>query len=109
MSYILDALRRADAERSRGAVPGLHAQGLPADLEPAARDYRPLFWAAGGPTSLDNGALVCETHHTQCTNTAGPSASATGCPGSPHPPGSTPPAPHDYTAASKTDNSKNHK
>ncbi len=48
MSYILDALRRADAERSRGAVPGLHAQGLPTDLEPAARDYRPLIWAAGG-------------------------------------------------------------
>ena len=31
MSYILDALRRADAERSRGAVPGLHAQGVPTD------------------------------------------------------------------------------
>ena len=28
MSYILDALRRADAERQRGAVPGLHAQAL---------------------------------------------------------------------------------
>lgn len=26
MSYILDALRRADAERERGSVPGLHAQ-----------------------------------------------------------------------------------
>lgn len=26
MSYILDALRRADAERERGAVPGLYAQ-----------------------------------------------------------------------------------
>lgn len=26
MSYILDALRRADAERERGGVPGLHAQ-----------------------------------------------------------------------------------
>ena len=26
MSYILDALRRADAERDRGRVPGLHAQ-----------------------------------------------------------------------------------
>ena len=47
MSYILDALRRADAERSRGAVPGLHAQSLPTDSEPAARDYRPLIWAAG--------------------------------------------------------------
>ncbi len=29
MSYILDALRRADAERERGRVPGLHAQALP--------------------------------------------------------------------------------
>lgn len=26
MSYILDALRKADAERQRGAVPGLHDQ-----------------------------------------------------------------------------------
>ena len=29
MSYILDALRRADAERERGAVPGIHAQPVP--------------------------------------------------------------------------------
>lgn len=38
MSYILDALRRADAERERGRVPGLHAQALPlrtADTDPA--------------------------------------------------------------------------
>jgi general secretion pathway protein B len=28
MSYILDALRRADAERARGSVPDLHAQPL---------------------------------------------------------------------------------
>ncbi|MEI8030580.1 MAG: general secretion pathway protein GspB [Comamonadaceae bacterium] len=28
MSYILDALKRADAERERGAVPGLHARQL---------------------------------------------------------------------------------
>jgi len=48
MSYILDALRRADAERSRGVVPGLHAQSLPGDAEPAARNYAPLLWAAGG-------------------------------------------------------------
>ena len=47
MSYILDALRRADAERSRGVVPGLHAQSLPGDAEPAARNYSPLIWAAG--------------------------------------------------------------
>jgi general secretion pathway protein B len=48
VSYILDALRRADAERSRGAVPGLHAQNVPTDGEPAARDFKPLIWAAGG-------------------------------------------------------------
>ena len=29
MSYILDALRRADAERERGRVPGLHSQVSP--------------------------------------------------------------------------------
>jgi len=37
MSYILDALRRADAERERGAVPGLHTQQfgvLPDDEAP---------------------------------------------------------------------------
>ena len=32
MSYILDALRRADAERQQGGVPGLHS---PASLQPA--------------------------------------------------------------------------
>jgi general secretion pathway protein B len=35
MSYILDALRRADAERERGAVPGLHARPAPADADAA--------------------------------------------------------------------------
>jgi general secretion pathway protein B len=52
MSYILDALRRAEAERSRGAVPGLHAQNIPADGEPAARNFNPLIWAAGGVGAL---------------------------------------------------------
>jgi general secretion pathway protein B len=40
MSYILDALRRADAERERGRVPGLHTRVVPARAgldEPAAR------------------------------------------------------------------------
>jgi len=45
MSYILDALRKADAERQRGAVPGLHAQ----PLAPAAADGGP---AAAGPRGL---------------------------------------------------------
>lgn len=38
MSYILDALRRADAERQRGAVPGLHAQPLAAAVANLAPD-----------------------------------------------------------------------
>ena len=36
MSYILDALRRADSERERGAVPGIHALPLPA---PSADEF----------------------------------------------------------------------
>lgn len=39
MSYILDALRRADAQRQRAAVPGLHDQ--PATLGTAARQPLP--------------------------------------------------------------------
>jgi len=38
MSYILDALKRADAERERGAVPGLHAR--PAIAPAAQTAYR---------------------------------------------------------------------
>ena len=48
MSYILDALQRADAERGRGNVPGLHARQLPTALEEAATARtglpRPLVW-----------------------------------------------------------------
>ena len=52
MSYILDALRRADAERSRGGVPSLHSQSLPPDPEPAARNHKPLIWGAGAAGGL---------------------------------------------------------
>jgi general secretion pathway protein B len=51
MSYILDALRRAEAdrERERGQVPGLHAQPPSGrDDEPAAGQPRWLPWAGGG-------------------------------------------------------------
>ncbi|HEX2539936.1 MAG TPA: general secretion pathway protein GspB [Caldimonas sp.] len=49
MSYILDALRRADAERERGEVPGLQSQQhalLPDDEAPARS--RLLVWAVVG-------------------------------------------------------------
>jgi general secretion pathway protein B len=35
MSYILEALRKADAERGRGSVPDLHAQALPLSVSDA--------------------------------------------------------------------------
>ena len=46
MSYILDALRRADAERERerGAVPGLHT--VPAGAPVAVAAPRPAVWLA---------------------------------------------------------------
>jgi general secretion pathway protein B len=51
MSYILDALRRADAERERGAVPSLQSQQQPiADDDAAATRPRPLLWAVAGLT-----------------------------------------------------------
>jgi general secretion pathway protein B len=47
MSYILDALRRADAERERGAVPGLSSQQHAYVEDDAARPQRSraLVWA----------------------------------------------------------------
>ena len=45
MSYILDALRRADAERQQGQLPGLHAQVDSRALPTPPRVRRPLAWA----------------------------------------------------------------
>jgi general secretion pathway protein B len=51
MSFILDALRRADAERERGSVPTLHSQSAPHDTAAAAaaqaRRRAPGLWVAG--------------------------------------------------------------
>jgi general secretion pathway protein B len=56
MSYILDALRRAEAERERGAVPGLHSVNLPeaegaADSRAGAR-AKPALWLAAAAVLL---------------------------------------------------------
>ena len=51
MSYILDALRRADSERERGAVPGLHAQSMradPGDLHARPWWGQPWAWVGAG-------------------------------------------------------------
>jgi general secretion pathway protein B len=48
MSYILDALKRADAERERGTAPGLHTHHqIPSD-GPHAPDTKRRLWLAGG-------------------------------------------------------------
>ncbi len=51
MSYILDALRRADSERERGGIPGLNAQSGYADpVDRSARPWwaRPWAWVGAG-------------------------------------------------------------
>lgn len=63
MSYILDALRRAESERERGSVPTLHAQPAgagSADVagRPAAGARLWLGLAAGGALLLLLGALA---------------------------------------------------
>lgn len=52
MSYILDALKRADAERERGHVPGLHSQGTPAPAAGAARSRRSSLPMVAGIVAL---------------------------------------------------------
>lgn len=53
MSYILDALKRADAERSRGAVPGLHARQLPGTGSAAPADSQNrVWWLMAGAVTL---------------------------------------------------------
>jgi general secretion pathway protein B len=51
MSYILDALKRADAERARGHVPGLHAQPL-AGAQASHVDGKLPRWAIATATAL---------------------------------------------------------
>ncbi|MBW8470204.1 MAG: general secretion pathway protein GspB [Thiobacillus sp.] len=59
MSYILDALKRADADRERGHVPGLHSQGEfhPA-TGPSASWRRPTAGVAAGLVLLTAAALT---------------------------------------------------
>jgi general secretion pathway protein B len=55
MSYILDALRRADAERERGTVPGLHAKPLTHEALPEAAPARRVPWL---PIAVGSGVAV---------------------------------------------------
>jgi len=46
MSYILDALKRADTERERGNVPGLHTRQLATPTGPTVPGARSSLWLA---------------------------------------------------------------
>ncbi|MCM2296127.1 general secretion pathway protein GspB [Rhodoferax sp.] len=53
MSYILDALKRADTERERGAAPGLHTRHqLPSGGPANPTTRRPLWLAVAGGVTL---------------------------------------------------------
>ena len=51
MSYILDALRKADAERERGSVPGIHAQPIFAGAAQAGQQRIAQPWLRVGVTA----------------------------------------------------------
>ena len=51
MSYILDALKRAESERSRGAVPGVHAQPQTA-ATPSPQGRRRVVWVLAVAVAL---------------------------------------------------------
>ena len=50
MSYILDALKRADTERERGNVPGLHTRQLATPTGPTVPGARNSLWLAVAAT-----------------------------------------------------------
>ena len=52
MSYILDALKRADAERERGAVPGLQSRHAKLPAAKADRSGRNYIWLAAAALAL---------------------------------------------------------
>ena len=59
MSYILDALRKADAERERGSIPDLHAQPVLRGSNAAApaASARTWIWVAAGASVVALGAV----------------------------------------------------
>jgi general secretion pathway protein B len=97
MSYILDALRRADSERERGAVPGIHAQPVPQHWRDAARARRTRPWlgAVIGLSVVVLGAFAWHMLGREAPQDVAPSAApATPSPVSAAPsPTPSPPAP----------------
>lgn len=63
MSYILDALRRAESEREREALPTLHSQPAVADLaddEAGGAGLKPWLWGGAALALVGLGALAAQ-------------------------------------------------
>ena len=84
MSYILEALRKADAERERGSVPDLHAQLLPpgvSDAEVAPpRSSAALWLGLGVGLAAVAGAAWYLLGHDEPTTAAAPVAALAAAP-----------------------------
>lgn len=98
MSYILDALRRADAERERGAVPGLHTQAMPEpgdddEAPPPRRGLAPWQWLAIGLTGGLAVAVAWTWHAGEPPPPPPAAAPLPTLPAAAPPPGATLPAP----------------
>lgn len=98
MSYILEALRRAESERERGQVPRLHSQawsgqgGPEAAGAPAARSGRPWWWLGLGLSLLLGAAAAFWLWQAPAAVTAPPLAPGAQPPAKPTP-DVRPPAP----------------
>lgn len=95
MSYILDALKRAEAERERGRVPGLHTQAAPA---PDTREAPPRNPRRAVPTPwlLAGTVVVALTALAWMLSPAGRATPPASAPASPAP--SAPAVPATATA-----------
>lgn len=69
MSYILDALKRAETERERGHVPGLHTQTHAAEQAASPSASQPLIWVGLGVAMLAFGATWWFWPQATVTNT----------------------------------------
>jgi len=67
MSYILDALKKADAERALGGVPGLHARAMPVLPGDAGKSLTELAlrWAGATGLLVAAGSLIWQLQQKQ--------------------------------------------
>lgn len=91
MSYILDALRRADAERQRGQVPGLGAQPAASAVDTDAPRRMPGWVIAAGILAVAAGLVALVMWRTQPA--AAPAAAVPAVSAPVAPPLASPPPP----------------